>query len=211
MSIYLFSKKNIIRRFFHRVVKHDKFETVVLIVIIFSSLKLIVDTYLNAAAVSKTVTTVDTDLDIIITVFFCLELMSKVISDGFIMDDGSYLREGWSWLDLIIVIVSVFDLVVTSVNLSAVKVIRLMRALRPLRFVRHNKNLKLLVTALTESTGDLLNLGIIIIFIYLMFGIFAVSTMMNRFWSCNLPSSYPYENFEINKANVKYFLFHKKK
>jgi hypothetical protein len=127
---------------------------------------------------------VDTDLDIIITAFFCLELASKVISDGFIMDEGSYLREGWSWIDLIIVIVSLFDLVVTSVNLSAVKVIRLMRVLRPLRFVRHNKNLKLLVTALTESTRDLLNLAIIIIFVYLMFGIFAVSTMKNRFWNC---------------------------
>jgi hypothetical protein len=51
------------------------------------------------------------------------------------LDNNSYLREGWSWLDLFIVVSSLVDATVDSIDLSAIKVIRLLRTLRPLRFI----------------------------------------------------------------------------
>ncbi len=59
----------------------------------------------------------------------------KAIALGFILDDGSYLRDSWSVLDFIIVSLSIVDMAASGVNLKAVKVLRLLRTLRPLRFI----------------------------------------------------------------------------
>jgi hypothetical protein len=47
MSCYLFAKENIIRRGAWGIINHGKFETLIMIVIVLSSLKLVFDTYTN--------------------------------------------------------------------------------------------------------------------------------------------------------------------
>ena len=45
-SFYFFSKKNIVRIYLYRTVTHTAFETIIIILIILSSIKLVVDTYI---------------------------------------------------------------------------------------------------------------------------------------------------------------------
>ena len=102
-----------------------------------SSLSLIIDTYFNDLTKERDVleTFVSKQIGNGFTGFYTIELLMKTISFGFFLDDNSYLREGWSWLDLFIVISSLVDATVVEVDLSAIKILRLLRTLRPLRFI----------------------------------------------------------------------------
>jgi len=46
-SLFIFSQKNIIRKLAYRIVKHKYFESVILGGIILTSLKLVLDTYID--------------------------------------------------------------------------------------------------------------------------------------------------------------------
>jgi hypothetical protein len=61
---------------------------------------------------------------------FAIEMVTKIITMGFIMDNGSYLRESWNQLDFFIVLTSFFDLMMSGKSLGFIKVIRLLRILR---------------------------------------------------------------------------------
>ena len=77
--------------------KHEKFETVILVAIIISSLKLVVDTYMNPEDPSLSdVILVSSYVDVFFTFFFCLEMIFKAVAFGFILDSNSYLHESWS-------------------------------------------------------------------------------------------------------------------
>ncbi len=44
--------------------------------------------------------------EIFFTVFFTLEFLVKIIALGLIFGDSCYLRNGWNWLDLTVVVTS---------------------------------------------------------------------------------------------------------
>lgn len=51
------------------------------------------------------------------------------------------------------------------------KVLRLLWTLKPLRFISHNSNIKLVVGAIFESVPSIFNVALVIIFVWLFFGI----------------------------------------
>ena len=75
----------------------------------------------------------------IVTYFFFIEFLLKLVALGFVMDEGSYLRESWNQLDFFIVMTSMVDIVVSHSDAQRVKIFRMLRILRPLRVVSHNK------------------------------------------------------------------------
>ncbi len=82
--------------------------------------------------------------DIILTIFFALESIFKIIAYGFAFNgENSYLRGGSNVIDFIVVIVSIISLAITSNKLKIVKILRLLRVLRPLRVISRNKGLKI--------------------------------------------------------------------
>ena len=74
----------------------------------------------------------------IFTYLFVLELVFKVIALGFVMDEGSYLRESWNVLDFFIVATSIADRAFVGSEIAAFRILRMLRILRPLRVVSHN-------------------------------------------------------------------------
>jgi hypothetical protein len=82
--------------------------------------------------------------NIILTIFFALESIFKIIAYGFAFNgENSYLRGGSNVIDFIVVIVSIISLAITSNKLKIVKILRLLRVLRPLRVISRNKGLKI--------------------------------------------------------------------
>lgn len=70
------------------------------------------------------------NVEIPFTVIFTLEAILKIIAMGFIFGKGSYLRDGWNWIDFIVVISGIL----TSVpDVPKVSFLRAFRVLRPLR------------------------------------------------------------------------------
>ncbi len=87
--------------------------------------------------------------NLIFTIIFILEMMTKVIANGLICGPHTYLHVGWNVMDGFLVIISIIDLAtmnrgpaVPSTNgesdaatriFSMLRVFRLLRTLRPLR------------------------------------------------------------------------------
>ena len=84
---------------------------------------------------------------------------------GFCWEKNSYLRDSWNQLDFIIVVFSILDASVQSINIPFIKIVRLIRILRPLRFISHNVNMKLMITALMESVAGVLNVIIVLLLV----------------------------------------------
>ena len=82
------------------------------------------------------------------------------------MENNSYLRDSWSQLDFIIVIISLIDTIFSNIDLGVLRILRLLRALRPLRFISHNLNLRLVVTALLESVSGILTVVVVLFLIW---------------------------------------------
>ena len=117
-------------------------------------------------------------------------MLIKTITLGFAADKGSYLREGWNLVDFIIVIASLFDIGLPWLNIESVRVLRLIRTIRPLRVISHNHDLKIVVHALLHSLVAIMNVAIVVFFVWLMFAIFGVSVLGGKFQKC---SELPYE------------------
>lgn len=68
---------------------------IVIYVIIISSLKMIIDTYAYQIN-NEDVKTFLLVIDYLVNFTFIIECIIKVVAQGFIMDEGSYLRDSWS-------------------------------------------------------------------------------------------------------------------
>jgi len=140
-----------------------------------SSLKLAADTYLAGLPDDNNFVLFSAHMDIFLNICFLIECVTKVVALGFMMDYGSYLRESWNQLDLFIVVTSVLDMMLTGVDLPVIRILRLLRTLRPLRVISHNVAMKLIVASLFESVGAIFNVVIVVVAVWLMFGIFAIN------------------------------------
>ena len=123
---FVFSKENCIRIFVGKIVTHRFFEAAILTVIVLSSLKLVIDTYLPDHPVSETdilVRNISDNIDIGFNGFFTAEFVLKSIYLGFAFDKKSYLTENWNRLDFFIVASALIDMSISSINLPFIKVI----------------------------------------------------------------------------------------
>lgn len=114
-------------------------------------------------------------IDYSFNIIFAFEMCVKIISLGFIMDSGCYLCDSWNVLDFGIVVSSLLDMSLTTINIPFIKILRILRVLRPLRFISHNKDLKLIVVALFESFNSILNVIAVVSSMFLLFSIIGVS------------------------------------
>jgi hypothetical protein len=87
---------------------------------------------------------------------------------GFVIGEGTYLKDHWNWLDFSVVVTSWLSLVPSMGNIS---VIRTFRLFRPLRSFSSMPALKAIISTLIAS---LTKLGEIMIVAILFFYIFSV-------------------------------------
>jgi len=119
-TFYLISKENPIRVFCLRIIQHVWFERTILFMIVVSSIKLAIDTYISED--DKEIVQISDYFDLFLNIFFTLEALTKIISLGFLFDKGSYLRDTWNILDFVIVITSLLDTLLQGVDLGFLKV-----------------------------------------------------------------------------------------
>lgn len=95
-SLYLFSKQNWLRRFTYKMVSNKLFDKIIMAVIALSSAKLAIATYEKYLPKTSPLLTLSENFDITLNIIFLFECISKNIALGFIMEEGSYLRESWN-------------------------------------------------------------------------------------------------------------------
>jgi hypothetical protein len=103
---YCLGPENKFRLFIARLVTHKYFDPFIMTLIFISTILMAVDSPLNDP--DSTLSQVLNIIDIVITSFFMLESVTKIIAYGFIFNGpDSYLRISWNVMDFIIVIFSV--------------------------------------------------------------------------------------------------------
>jgi voltage-dependent calcium channel L type alpha-1D len=127
----------------------------------------------------------------VFTILFTFEVSVRIIAHGLwqnqIFHVDPYLWSGWNWLDLIIVITSLIDLItkilqIKSSNLGAIKALRSLRALRPLRVIKSQPKLKQVVNAFFSSVIAIKNILFIGALLILIFSIIGVSLFKGMYY-----------------------------
>lgn len=93
-------------------------------------------------------------------------------------------------MDFFIIVMSIVDWIITSVldstvSLSFLRALRALRALRPLRMVSRNEGMKKVVTSVIRAMPVVLNVLLISLLFYLIFGILGVIFFSGKFYSCD--------------------------
>ena len=113
-------------------------------------------------------------IDYAFTAVFILEMILKIMAMGFIWHRNAYLRDPWNWLDFLVVIIGIFNLLPFTHSNSNFKSLRVFRVLRPLRSINNVPPIRRLVGSLIKSLPALANVVIFLCFIFILFGIFGV-------------------------------------
>lgn len=70
----------------------------------------------------------------VFTILFTIEMILKILSQGFVVHRNAYLRDAWNSLDLIVVFTGIMELL--DISLFKVRALRTLRVLRPLRSIK---------------------------------------------------------------------------
>lgn len=192
-AIYLFNRESCFRKRCYYVQQHRYFDRIVMGLIAISSLQLAVETYIMERPADDPAIVANLIVGDLINYSFVLEFLFKLFALGFVMEPGSYLRDGWNQLDFFILIMTLLDKSLSSTEIEALKILRMLRILRPLRVVSHNVQLRMIVIALLDAAGSIVNVIIVVLVVWLMFAIFAVNTYKGTFFYCSV-EKYAYQD-----------------
>ncbi|VDL75988.1 unnamed protein product [Nippostrongylus brasiliensis] len=151
-SLFILSHTNPFRVFCNKIVNHSYFTNSVLILNYF---------------------------DYFFTTVFTIEITLKVVVFGLVFHKGSFCRNAFNLLDILVVAVSLVSFVLKSDAISVVKILRVLRVLRPLRAINRAKGLKHVVQCVIVAVKTI---GNIMLF---MFAIIGVQLFKGTFFSCN--------------------------
>uniref|UniRef100_A0A8C0XBP8 Sodium channel protein n=1 Tax=Castor canadensis TaxID=51338 RepID=A0A8C0XBP8_CASCN len=114
----------------------------------------------------------------IFTGIYILEAMVKILARGFILDEFSFLRDPWNWLDSIVIgtaVAAYFPF--AKINLLSLRTFRVFRALKAISVV---SGLKVIVGALLRSVKKLVDVMILTLFCLSIFALVGQQLFMGN-------------------------------
>ena len=126
----------------------------------------------------------------IISALFIVECVLKIFVMGFVRGPHTYLKDNYNILDFVIVVFSViswlFEYMDTGIDISYLKALRALRSLRPLKLVAKNEGMKLVVNSILASIPNLINVFLISVLFYFVFGVIGLQILMGRVSFCSV-------------------------
>ncbi|CAK1546604.1 unnamed protein product [Leptosia nina] len=121
-------------------------------------------------------------IEYIFLVIFTGECVMKIIAYGFVMHQGSYLRNGWNLLDFTIVVIGMVSTVLSSIFKDAfdVKALRAFRVLRPLRLVSGVPSLQIVLNSILKAMVPLLHIALLVIFVIIIYAIIGLELFSGK-------------------------------
>ena len=169
-SIYIFKLKSTLRRIILQIVLSNIFEGFLIVIILMNSLCLAIYDYEDRDNLTK-YNQVISYFGTCFNAIFIMECALKIVAFGFILEKNSYLRDGWNFLDFIVVLSAILEFLPINANTRSLQGIRALRAFRPLRGINSIPSMKKLVKILLISLPNLANVVILLFFIILLFAI----------------------------------------
>ncbi|CAM9179551.1 unnamed protein product, partial [Bubo scandiacus] len=112
--------------------------------------------------------------DYVFTSIFTLEIILKMTAYGAFLHKGSFCRNYFNILDLLVVSVSLISFGIQSSAINVVKILRVLRVLRPLRAINRAKGLKHVVQCVFVAIRTIGNIVIVTTLLQFMFACIGV-------------------------------------
>ncbi|XP_074974019.1 sodium channel protein type 1 subunit alpha-like isoform X8 [Caretta caretta] len=134
------------------------------------------------------------------TGIYTFESLIKIFARGFCLEDFTFLRDPWNWLDFTVI---TFAYVTEFVNLGNVSALRTFRVLRALKTISVIPGLKTIVGALIQSVKKLSDVMILTVFCLSVFALIGLQLFMGNLRHKCL--QWPPDNFTLETNITSYF------
>ncbi|XP_072538443.1 voltage-dependent L-type calcium channel subunit alpha-1D [Salminus brasiliensis] len=180
-SFFILGKKNCLRVACHNLIYHPYFTNFILVFIIFSSFSLAAEDPIKTHSVRNVMLGY---ADYVFTTVFTIEIILKMTVYGAFLHPGSFCRNAFNLLDLLVVSVSLISFFLHSSAISVVKILRVLRVLRPLRAINRAKGLKSVIQCVFVAIRTIGNILIVTTLLQFMFACIGVQLFKGRFYRC---------------------------
>uniref|UniRef100_A0A8C1P2Y5 Voltage-dependent L-type calcium channel subunit alpha n=1 Tax=Cyprinus carpio TaxID=7962 RepID=A0A8C1P2Y5_CYPCA len=180
-AFFCLSKTNPIRVGCHTLIHHHIFTNLILVFIILSSISLAAEDPIRAHSFRNNVLGY---ADYAFTSIFTVEILLKMTVHGAFLHKGSFCRNWFNLLDLLVVSVSLVSFFLHSSAISVVKILRVLRVLRPLRAINRAKGLKHVVQCVFVAIRTIGNIMIVTTLLQFMFACIGVQLFKGKFYRC---------------------------
>uniref|UniRef100_A0A3Q4MK40 Voltage-dependent L-type calcium channel subunit alpha n=1 Tax=Neolamprologus brichardi TaxID=32507 RepID=A0A3Q4MK40_NEOBR len=171
----------VIRVACHTLIHHHIFTNLILVFIILSSCSLAAEDPIRAHSFRNNILGY---ADYAFTSIFTVEILLKMTVHGAFLHQGSFCRNWFNLLDLLVVSVSLVSFFLHSSAISVVKILRVLRVLRPLRAINRAKGLKHVVQCVFVAIRTIGNIMIVTTLLQFMFACIGVQLFKGKFYRC---------------------------
>ncbi|XP_060745275.1 voltage-dependent L-type calcium channel subunit alpha-1C isoform X1 [Tachysurus vachellii] len=180
-AFFIFSHTNKFRVLCHRIVNHNVFTNLILFFILLSSISLAAEDPVKSDSFRNQILGY---ADHVFTGLFTIEIILKMTAYGAFLHRGSFCRNYFNILDLVVVSVSLISSGIQSSAINVVKILRVLRVLRPLRAINRAKGLKHVVQCVFVAIRTIGNIVIVTTLLQFMFACIGVQLFKGKFYSC---------------------------
>ncbi|XP_050572588.1 LOW QUALITY PROTEIN: voltage-dependent L-type calcium channel subunit alpha-1F [Cygnus atratus] len=180
-AFFLLGRTNPLRVRCHALIHHHVFTNLILVFIILSSVSLAAEDPVRAHSPRNHILGY---FDYAFTSIFTVEILLKMTAFGAFLHKGSFCRNWFNLLDLLVVGVSLVSFGIHSSAISVVKILRVLRVLRPLRAINRAKGLKHVVQCVFVAIRTIGNIMIVTTLLQFMFACIGVQLFKGKFYSC---------------------------
>uniref|UniRef100_A0A7N6AZ22 Voltage-dependent L-type calcium channel subunit alpha n=1 Tax=Anabas testudineus TaxID=64144 RepID=A0A7N6AZ22_ANATE len=184
-SFFIFGPQNKFRKLCYKIINASSFTNLILLFILLSSISLAAEDPIDPKSYRNQILAY---ADIVFTTVFTIEIVLKMTVYGAFMHKGSFCRNSFNILDLIVVGVSLLSMGMESSAISVVKILRVLRVLRPLRAINRAKGLKHVVQCVFVAIKTIGNIVLVTMLLNFMFACIGVQLFKGKFYSCTDPS-----------------------
>uniref|UniRef100_H3CQ59 Voltage-dependent L-type calcium channel subunit alpha-1C n=1 Tax=Tetraodon nigroviridis TaxID=99883 RepID=H3CQ59_TETNG len=180
-AFFVFSHTNKFRITCHKIVNHNIFTNLILFFILLSSISLAAE---DPVKYDSSRNQILGYADHVFTGLFTIEIILKMTAYGAFLHKGSFCRNYFNILDLVVVSVSLISSGIQSSAINVVKILRVLRVLRPLRAINRAKGLKHVVQCVFVAIRTIGNIVIVTTLLQFMFACIGVQLFKGKFFSC---------------------------
>ncbi|XP_026864503.2 voltage-dependent L-type calcium channel subunit alpha-1C isoform X13 [Electrophorus electricus] len=180
-AFFIFSHTNKFRVLCHKIVNHNIFTNLILFFILLSSVSLAAEDPVKSDSFRNQILGY---ADHVFTGLFTIEIILKMTAYGAFLHKGSFCRNYFNILDLVVVSVSLISSGIQSSAINVVKILRVLRVLRPLRAINRAKGLKHVVQCVFVAIRTIGNIVIVTTLLQFMFACIGVQLFKGKFSYC---------------------------
>ncbi|XP_041056362.1 sodium channel, voltage-gated, type I-like, alpha isoform X13 [Carcharodon carcharias] len=164
-ALYILSPFNPLRKLATKILVHSLFSMLIMCTIMTNCVFMTMD---NPPDWTKNV-------EYTFTGIYTFESLIKILARGFCIDNFTFLRDPWNWLDFSVILMAYVTEFVNLGNVSALRTFRVLRALKTISVI---PGLKTIVGALIQSVKKLSDVMILTVFCLSVFALIGLQLFM---------------------------------